>query len=126
MDFLHHRIIVTLVLITALGAIFLRGFREAIGIAVVLVAIYLALNLTIVVVGFYEIATHPTVLWNWKAALFGNYSSPFLMIGTALILFPKLALGLSGFETGVVVMPLVKEWVAFATRASYLRLRRSS
>ncbi len=108
MDFLHHRIIVTLVLITALGAIFLRGFREAIGIAVVLVAIYLALNLTIVAVGFYEIATHPTVLWNWKGALFGNYGSPFLMIGTALLLFPKLALGLSGFETGVVVMPLVK------------------
>ncbi len=37
MDFLHHRIAVTLFLITALGAIFLRGFKEAIGIAVFLV-----------------------------------------------------------------------------------------
>jgi len=108
MDFLHHRIGVTLVLITALGAIFLRGFKEAIGIAVFLVLIYLALNLTVVAFGFYEIATHATVVWNWKQVLFGAYRNPFLMIGTALLVFPKLALGLSGFETGVVVMPLVK------------------
>ncbi len=108
MDFLHHRVAVTLFLITALGAIFLRGFKEAIGIAVFLVLIYLALNLTVVTVGFYEIATHTTVVWNWKQILFGNYSNPLLMIGAALLVFPKLALGLSGFETGVVVMPLVK------------------
>ena len=108
LDFLHHRIAVTLFLIMALGAIFLRGFKEAIGIAVFLVVIYLALNLTVVAVGFYEIATHATFFWNWKQILFGTYSSPFLMIGTALLIFPKLALGLSGFETGVVVMPLVK------------------
>ena len=108
MDFLHHRIAVTLVLIAALGAVFLRGFKEAIGIAVLLVAVYIVLNLTVVGVGLYEIATHPTVFWNWRNFLFQNYSSPLLMIGTALYVFPKLALGLSGFETGVVVMPLVK------------------
>ena len=107
-DFLHHRIIVTLILITGLGAIFLRGFKEAIGIAVILVAIYLALNLTVVGVGFYEIVTHPAALSNWRNALFQTYRSPFAMIGTALLVFPKLALGLSGFETGVVVMPLVR------------------
>ena len=108
LHFLHHRIVVTLVLIAALGAIFLRGFKEAIGIAVFLVAIYLVLNFTVVVVGFYEIATHPTVLGNWKNLLLSQYANPLLMIGAALIVFPKLALGLSGFETGVVVMPLVK------------------
>src|SRR5215211_3482262 len=66
----HHRIIVTLVLITGLGAIFLKGFKEAIGIAVFLVAIYLVLNLTVVSVGFYEIFTHPIAFSGWKRALF--------------------------------------------------------
>jgi hypothetical protein len=108
LDFLHHRVAVTLILIAALGAVFLRGFKEAIGIAVFLVAIYLALNLAVVGVGFYEIITGPTAYWSWQRWLFQDYPSPFLMIGTALVVFPKLALGLSGFETGVVVMPLVK------------------
>lgn len=108
LDFLHHRIILTLALVTALGAIFLRGFKEAIGIAVFLVAIYLALNSVVVTVGFYQIVTNPITVFEWKRLLFQQYQSPFFMIGTALIVFPKLALGLSGFETGVVVMPLVR------------------
>lgn len=106
--FLHHRILVTLALVAALGAIFLRGFKEAIGIAVILVIIYLALNFIVVSVGFYEIATNSTVVFDWKRLLFETYKNPFAMLGTALVVFPKLALGLSGFETGVVVMPLVK------------------
>jgi hypothetical protein len=105
---LHNRIAVTLVLIAALGAVFLKGFKEAIGIAVFLVAVYIALNLVVVGVGFYQIATHPQEITDWKNALFQGHSNPFMMIAAALYVFPKLALGLSGFETGVVVMPLVK------------------
>jgi hypothetical protein len=105
---LHHRILVTLILLTALGAIFLKGFKEAIGIAVFLVAAYLLLNVIIILVGLYQIFTHPVEFLDWRAALFRGYGNPLMMIGAALILFPKLALGLSGFETGVVVMPLVR------------------
>ena len=47
-QWLHHQVGLTLVLLALLGAIFLKGFKEAIGIAVFLVAIYLVLN-TIVV-----------------------------------------------------------------------------
>lgn len=106
-----HRVAITLVLITILGAIFLKGFKEAIGLAVLLVAIYLSLNVITVSVGIYEVFTHPQALSAWKDAMLtapGVRGSPVLMIGFSLLLFPKLALGLSGFETGVAVMPLVK------------------
>jgi hypothetical protein len=108
---LKHQIGVTLVLIAILGAIFLRGFREAIGIAVVLVAIYLLLNTIVIGRGIYELLTHPYHFPEWKQALFnhpGVHGNPWLVLGVSLMLFPKLALGLSGFETGVAVMPLVK------------------
>jgi hypothetical protein len=107
-EFLKHQIAITLVLIAFLGAVFLKGFKEAIGLAVVLVAIYLLLNLIVVSVGLYQLVTHPFHLPEWKEVLFRQYHSPLMMIGVALLLFPKLALGLSGFETGVAVMPLVQ------------------
>ncbi|BAZ27981.1 putative amino acid transporter [Cylindrospermum sp. NIES-4074] len=101
-------IAITLILIALLGAVFLRGFREAIGIAVFLVAVYLLLNLIVISVGLYQILTHPEAIANWQTALFARQSNPLILIGIALLVFPKLALGLSGFETGVTVMPLVK------------------
>jgi hypothetical protein len=104
----HHDVGITLVLVALLGAVFLKGFKEAIGIAVFLVGVYLLLNFIVVVVGLYEIVLHPYALTDWKNALFVSHGNPLLMIGVALLLFPKLALGLSGFETGVAVMPLVR------------------
>jgi hypothetical protein len=107
--FLHgYEVPVTLALIALLGAVFLKGFGEAIGIAVALVAAYILLNLVVVGVGFYQVAQQPEALTGWRDALFTNYGNPLAMAGAALLVFPRLALGLSGFETGVVVMPLVR------------------
>ena len=99
---------ITLFLVALLGAVFLKGFKEAIGIAVALVSAYLTLNLIVVVIGLEHIAAHPHVFADWKTALFSAHGSPLAMIGVSLLLFPKLALGLSGFETGVSMMPLIK------------------
>lgn len=112
LTFLNHKIIVTLILIGLLGGVFLKGFNEAIGLAVGIVAIYLVLNIVVIVTGLYQIfVVHPETFGNWTEMLFNHPSveGSVLAIGlTAMLLFPKLALGLSGFETGVVVMPLVK------------------
>jgi hypothetical protein len=106
---LHDReVLITLVLLAFLGAIFLKGFKEAIGIAIFIVGAYLILNLLVVGVGFYEIATHPQKVVRWQDALLTNYGNPLLMVGASLLVFPQLALGLSGFETGVGLMPLVR------------------
>jgi hypothetical protein len=105
---LDHPMIVTLALLLTLGAIFLRGFKEAITLAVFLVGIYLALNIVLLAKCMAEIARHPEVIANWRASLFEQHGNPAMMAAMAMILFPKLALGLSGFETGVAVMPLVQ------------------
>jgi len=100
--------IITLVLLALLGAVFLRGFTEAVGVAVVLVLIYLALNAVVVAVALGKVVSEPHVIGDWHDLLIQEHPNPFLLVGVALIVFPKLALGLSGFETGVAVMPLVK------------------
>ncbi len=108
-DFLHgFEVPITLALIGLLGAVFLKGFNEAIGIAVVLVIAYILLNVVVVITGMVQIAQDPGLVSNWQDSLFEEHGNPVLMVAAALLLFPKLALGLSGFETGVVVMPLVK------------------
>jgi hypothetical protein len=112
LHFLNHRIIVTVVLIGLLGAVFLRGFSEAIGIAVGIVALFLLMNIATISYGLYEIfVVHPEALANWRASIWtapNVNGSLFWLVAISLFYFPKLALGLSGFETGVVVMPLVK------------------
>ncbi|KQQ07605.1 amino acid transporter [Rathayibacter sp. Leaf296] len=97
----------TLGLVALLGLVFLKGFKEAIGIAVVLVAVFLLLNLVVIAVSFGHVAENPVVITDWWSALTTQHGNPLVMVGIALIVFPKLALGLSGFETGVAVMPQI-------------------
>jgi hypothetical protein len=109
--FLHpvlgeHEILVTLAILSVLAIVFLKGFSEAIGLASAAALPYLALNLIVLGRGAWEIATHPALLSNWHAALAAKGDISLLIAG-ALLVFPKLALGLSGFETGVTVMPLI-------------------
>ncbi|MGW7329488.1 APC family permease [Streptomyces sp. NPDC054840] len=103
-----HEVLITLIMVALLGAVFLKGFSEAIGVAVVLVGSYLALNVVVIGVGMWEVISEPHVIADWSDALTAEHGNPFMMIAIALIVFPKLALGMSGFETGVAVMPHVE------------------
>jgi hypothetical protein len=109
----HHwtegkEVIITLLLISLLAGVFLKGFQEAVGIAVVLVIIYLSLNFVVIGEGIRRIIQDPTLLANWQKSIFATHGNPLTMVAVSALLFPKLALGLSGFETGVAVMPLVQ------------------
>ncbi|MFD4537071.1 amino acid transporter [Kitasatospora sp. NPDC058397] len=102
------QVLITLILVALLGAVFLKGFSEAIGLAVALVAVYLVLNVVVVAVGIWKIIEAPHVVTDWTSALTAQHGNPVIMVGVALVVFPKLALGLSGFETGVAVMPHIE------------------
>ncbi len=101
------QLLVTLALLALLAAVFLKGFREAIGLAAVIAIPYLLLNGVVIVRGLVEILLHPEKLGEWHVALLAQGDMTGLILASAIV-FPKLALGLSGFETGVSVMPLVR------------------
>src|SRR4051794_14860118 len=102
-----HQVVLTLALLALLGAVFLKGFGEAITIAVGLVGVYLALNVVVIGDGLAQVIGQPRLWSDWTTALTAQHGSPIMVVAVALIVFPKLALGLSGFETGVAVMPHV-------------------
>ena len=98
----------TLLLLAALGAIFLKGFREAVGLAVPIVALYILLNVFVLAWSVHYLWLRPATFSAWSGAATAEYGHPASMILVAMLLFPRLALGLSGFETGVAVMPLIE------------------
>ncbi len=117
----HHsgQLWITLFLLVMLGGVFLKGFSEVIGLAVFLVAVYLTLNAIVVGSGLMYLAQHPELVSDWwqkvqagdwmlvqKSPVSGTGALSIAIV--CVLYFPKLALGLSGFETGVAVMPLIR------------------
>ncbi|MGI3781019.1 MAG: hypothetical protein ACRYG2_09595, partial [Janthinobacterium lividum] len=100
-------VLITVVLLLILGFVFLLGFNEAVVVAIPLVAIFLALNAVVVVVGALHIVAQPALLSGWTNALRIQGEGPGGLLTPAVIAFPLLVLGLSGFETGVSMMPLI-------------------
>ncbi|MFE9202317.1 amino acid transporter [Micromonospora sp. NPDC007230] len=101
-------VLVTVVLLLILGGVFLMGFSEAVQVAIPLVAVFLALNAVVVVVGLGQVAAHPEVLNGWLELLTAQVTNVSDLVGPAVLAFPLLVLGLSGFETGVSMEPLVR------------------
>jgi hypothetical protein len=96
----------TLGLLLLLAIVFFLGFSEAIGLAQIVAIPYLALNLVVLLRCLWEVLRHPELIHGWHRILtsHGDWTAIFIV---SALLFPKLALGLSGFETGVSVMPLI-------------------
>jgi hypothetical protein len=114
---LQSQMFLTMAMLVMLGGMFLRGFKEVIAVAVVIVGIYLLLNVIVIGSGITYLVFHPARVHAWYEAIVAGewhmeYSGPGEGLTAAIIacfiFFPKLALGLSGFETGVAVMTLVR------------------
>ena len=88
----------TIGLLAILALIFLLGFTEAIQVATGVAIPFLVLNLVVLGDGLMEILHHPDLISRWRLdlAAHGDWTGVAIASG---IIFPKLALGLSGFET---------------------------
>ncbi|MFE3766426.1 amino acid transporter [Streptomyces sp. NPDC059104] len=103
-----HEVAITVGLLLLLGGVFLLGFSEAVSVAIPLVAVFLLLNAVVIGVGSVEVFTTPGAWSAWTDALVEGGGGLGDVVGPALLAFPLLVLGLSGFETGVSMMPLVE------------------
>src|SRR5256885_11041700 len=97
---MQHRMGLTLMLLSLLGAVFLRGFGEAIGLAVALVAVYLTLNSIVVVGALAQSTGHPTSKESWKNHPWQTHGRPWGLNGLSVVLFPRPTPGPSRSVTG--------------------------
>ncbi|GAB3600976.1 APC family permease [Kineococcus gypseus] len=102
-----HAVAITVALLLVLGGVFLLGFTEAVVVAIPLVAVFLLLNAVVVAAAVADVLADPALLSGWTDRLTAGGGGVGDVLGPAVLAFPLLVLGLSGFETGVSMMPLV-------------------
>ncbi len=122
---------VTALLVGGLCLVFLKGFKEAIGLSVAIALPYMVLNAIVIWAGMEQVLARPELVQAWVAKvqafdtaalrtqllkMSAEGAGPvehlggggvMMLVAVCLLVFPKLALGMSGFETGVSVMPHV-------------------
>ncbi len=122
----------THLMIWLLGAVFFAGFREALGVAVVIVTWYTVNNVIVIGLCLSQVASNPEIIsswWHnvtsgqWGLSPEAMQKMPFPTDGSfksiilnSLAKFHELALGVSGFETGVVVMTLIAGTITLRKR----------
>ncbi len=118
----HRQTVVALVLIvlsTALGLMFFRGYtRNFVRLAALTVGLYLALTLVVVGSGVAYLVERPQLVGAWWADVWAGNWTPGAdvrpagdwgaLLGACVPLLPALCLGLSGFELTLMAMPLVR------------------
>jgi hypothetical protein len=118
-DFWNEQLLLTVVLtVLAFGLYFFlvrsisRGF---LGVAVGVVVLYILVNALVIGTGLNYIAQHRDLLTNWEAQLrpeIGDYRTETgnvvkFVLFLAMLAFPSMAIGLSGFEMSMASAPLV-------------------
>jgi hypothetical protein len=122
LDFWDRQMVVTVLLLLLsflCWRFFAKGFTgKVILVSCLVVGLYLAVNAIVIGGGLYYLSAHPEILDNWIHSLDlwhrnGSPSAISLIEWSAIAFmcvrfFPKLSLGLSGFELSMVLMPLIR------------------
>jgi hypothetical protein len=130
-DFWNQELVLTVVLSVIAFAMYFflirsinRGF---LGVAVAVVAVYVIVNLMVILAGLSYLWEHPDLVAKWRQSLPGGIAEFRAEAGTlglvlllALHAFPPMAIGLSGFELSMASAPLVR---GSADDPEYLRGR---